>query len=174
MQKLCKIIYTTKINIQNCSRCLIAKKARNTDEIADESSTDSNASDSLEGHIAYIKQHKPDPSIQISNGEMLCGNVIIDDSNNNNKISIKQYLSMINDGLNTLLKQCQLYTDAGEIDSTDTITDNLKIVYQTIDKLNNTIKQPDNTDEIINMLKQMKIKIDLNSIQLSELKNTLI
>ena len=105
---------------------------------------------------------------------MVCGNVIIDDSNNNNKISIKQYLSMINDGLNTLLKQCQLYTDAGEIDSTDTITDNMKIVHQKIDRLINTNKQPDNTDEIINMLKQMKIKIDLNSIQLTELKDTLI
>ena len=105
---------------------------------------------------------------------MVCGSVIVDDSNNN-KISIKQYISMINEGMNTLLNQSKLYTDATEIDSSDTITDNLKIIYEKVDKLNKSIKPNDDYNEkVISLLKIIDHKIDDNSHRLNDLKNTLI
>jgi len=105
---------------------------------------------------------------------MVCGSVIVDDSSNN-KISIKQYISMINEGMNTLLNQSKLYTDATEIDSSDTITDNLKIIYEKVDKLNKSIKPNDDYNEkVISLLKIVDHKIDDNSHRLNDLKNTLI
>ena len=80
---------------------------------------------------------------------------------------------MVNDIVNTMLKNSKLYTDATEIDSSDTITDNLKIVYDKLNKLNKNMKAADNED-MLNMLKQIKMKVDSNSKQLTELKNTLI
>ena len=105
---------------------------------------------------------------------MVCGSVIVDDSSNN-KISIKQYISMINEGMNTLLNQSKLYTDATEIDSSDTITDNLKIIYEKVDKLNKSIKPNDDYNEkVISLLKIIDHKIDDSSHRLNDLKKTLI
>ena len=43
-------------------------------------------------------------SYQFSSGEMICGSVKIDDSSSYNNTSIKQYISMINDEMNDMLK----------------------------------------------------------------------
>jgi len=48
---------------------------------------------------------------------MICGSVKIDDSSSNKNTSIKQYISMINDEMNNLLKQSKLYDDVIELDS---------------------------------------------------------
>ena len=176
-------------NVRNCAKCIIFKKAKNIeeasikedddeeevkvdeDEIEDETNNDSNASEQDNDTI----EKQPTQSNQLSNGEMMCGSVIIDDSSNNNKISIKQYISMINNRMNTLLNQSKLYTDATEIDSSDTITDNLKIVYEKVDKLNKIIKPNDDSNEkVLSLLKIIDHKIDDNSNRLNELKNTLI
>jgi len=75
--------------------------------------------------------------------------------------------------MNKLLKQTKLSVDAIELDSKNTITDTLKTVHERLKKLNtNMITRTDN-DEIPNILKLIT-KQDLNSIQLTELKNTLI
>ena len=47
---------------------------------------------------------------------MICGSVKIDDSSSNNNTSIKQYISMINDEMNNLLKQSKLNIDVIELD----------------------------------------------------------
>ena len=60
---------------------------------------------------------------------MICGSVGIDDSSSNNNTSIKQYVSMINDEMNSPLKQSKLNVDVIELDSKNTITDNLKTVH---------------------------------------------
>jgi len=170
-------------NVRNCAKCIIFKKAKNIeedeevkideDEIEDETNNDSNASEQDNDNDTIEKQ--PIQSNQLFNGEMLCGSVIIDDSSNNNKISIKQFISMINNGMNTLLNQSKLYTDATEIDSSDTITDNLKIIYEKVNKLNKIIKPNDESNEkVLSLLKIINHKIDDNSHRLNELKNTLI
>ena len=48
---------------------------------------------------------------------MIYGSVKIDDSGSNNNTSIKQYISMINDEMNNLLKQTKLKVDVIELDS---------------------------------------------------------
>ena len=114
---------------------------------------------------------------QLSSGEIICGSVIIDDNNNssnNSNTSIKQYISMINDEMNNLLKQSKLYVDVIELDTQSTITDNLKIVHDRLKKLNKNFNTKSDDNEIMNMLKQIKTKVELNSTQLYELKNTLI
>jgi len=185
-------------NVRNCAKCIIFKKAKNIEEeasikeddeeIEDETNNDSNSSeqdndnDTIEQQPTQVWVRDPTKtpegcfvSNQLSNGEMLCGSVIIDDSSNNNKISIKQYVSMINNGMNTLLNQSKLYTDATEIDSSDTITDNLKIIYEKVNKLNKIIKPNDESNEkVLSLLKIINHKIDDNSHRLNELKNTLI
>ena len=106
---------------------------------------------------------------------MMCGSVIIDDSSDTNNVSIKQYISLINNGMNTLLNQSKLYNDATDIDSSDTITDNLKIIYEKVDKLNKSIKPNDDSNEkVLSLLKIINHKIDDHSHRLNELKNTLI
>ena len=69
---------------------------------------------------------------QLSGGEIIFGSVIIDDNNNssNNTTSIKQYISMINDEMNNLLKQSKLYLDVIELDTQSAITDNLKVIHE--------------------------------------------
>ena len=56
---------------------------------------------------------------QLSCGEIICGRVTIDASNSssNNNTNIKQYISMINDEMNNLLKQTKTNVDAIELDS---------------------------------------------------------
>ena len=81
---------------------------------------------------------------------------------------------MINDEMNTLLKQSKLYVDVIEVDAKSTITDNLNIVHDRPKMLNKHIKTTTNNEEMINMLKLIKTRIDLNSKQLTELKNTLV
>ena len=140
-------------------------------ETLSSSNNDSNASE----HDNDTIGQQAIQSNQFSTGEMLCGSVIIDDSSNNNKISIKQYILMINNGMNTLLNQSKLYTDATEIDSSDTITDNLKIIQEKVDKLNKSIKPNDDYNEkVISLLKLIDHKIDDNSHRLNVLNNTLI
>ena len=53
--------------------------------------------------------------------------------------------------MNNLLKQSKLYVVI-EIDSTSTITDNLKIVHDRLKKLNKNINTNSENEEIINML----------------------
>ena len=48
---------------------------------------------------------------------MICGSVKIDDRNSNSNTSIKQYTSMINDEMDTLLKQPKLSVDVIGLDS---------------------------------------------------------
>ena len=48
---------------------------------------------------------------------MICGSVNIDDSSSNNKTSIKQYISTINDEMNSLLKQTKLNVDVIDLES---------------------------------------------------------
>ena len=50
-------------------------------------------------------------------GEMIRGSVKIDDGSSNNNTSIKQYISMITEGMNDLLKQSKLNVDAIELAS---------------------------------------------------------
>ena len=139
------------------------------DEIEDETNNDSNEQDN------DTIEKQPTISNQFSNGEMMCGSVIIEDSSNTNKVSIKQYISLINNVMNTLLNQSKLYTDATEIDSSDTITDNLTIIYEKVDKLNKSIKPNDDSNEkVLSLLKIINHKIDDNSHRLNELKNTFI
>ena len=80
---------------------------------------------------------------------MLCGSVIIHDNDTNNNISIKQYTSMINEEMNTLLKQSHLYTDATEININDTLTDNLKMIHDKVKKLNKVIQNNNNSENNI-------------------------
>ena len=175
-------------NVRNCAKRIIFKKQKNIEEasikeedeeevnfdeyeIEDETNNDSKASEQDNDTI----EQQPTISNQFSNGEMMCGSVIIDDSSNTNQVSIKQYISLINNGMNTLLNQSKLYTDATEIDSSDTITDNLKIIYEKVDKLNKSIKPNDDSNEkVLSLLKIINHKIDDNSHRLNELKNTLI
>ena len=76
--------------------------------------------------------------------------------------------------MNNLLKQSKLYVDVIEIESISTITDNLKIVHDRLKKLIKNINTTSYNEEMINMFKLIKTKVDSNSTQLSELKNTLI
>ena len=78
---------------------------------------------------------------------------------------------MINGEMKNLLKQSKLYVDVIELDTQSTITDNLKIVHDRLKKLINTTS---NNLEIMHMLKLIKTKVNSNSQQFSELKNTLI
>ena len=48
---------------------------------------------------------------------MIYGSVNIDDSSSDNSTGIKQYISMINEGMNNLLKQSELNVDVTELDS---------------------------------------------------------
>ena len=57
---------------------------------------------------------------------MICGSVKIDDSNSNDNISMKKYISMMNNEMNNPLKQAKLNVDVIEIDSKDTTTEELK------------------------------------------------
>ena len=45
---------------------------------------------------------------------MICGGVKIDDCSSNNNTSMKQYISMINNEMNNLLKQSKLHVDVIE------------------------------------------------------------
>ena len=165
-------------NVRNCGKCIIFKKAKNMEEasIKDEGFTHSstnNDSNASEPDIDTIEQ-QPTISDQFSNGEMMCGSVIIDDSSSNN-MSIKQYISMINEDINSLLKQSQIHIDATELDSGNTITDNLIIVHEKVKKLNKSIKPNDEYNEnVISLLKIIYHKVDDNSQRLNDLKNTLI
>ena len=116
-------------NVINCAKCIIYKKAKNMEEasIKDEGFTHSSTNNASEQDIDTIEQ-QPTISNQFSNGEMMCGSVIIDSSSNN--MSIKQYISMINEDINSLLKQSKIHIDATELDSGNTITDNLIIVHE--------------------------------------------
>ena len=115
------------------------------DEIEDETNNDSIASEQ-DNDNDTIEQQPYIPN-QLSNGEMMCGSVIINDSDTNNNISIKQYTSMINEEMNTLLKQSHLYTDATEININDTLTDNLKMIHDKVKKLNKVIQNNNNSEK---------------------------
>ena len=81
---------------------------------------------------------------------------------------------MVNDEMNNILKQSKLQVDVIELYTKHTITYNLKIVHDILQKLTRNINTTSDNEEIINMLELIKAKLDLNSIQFSELKNTLI
>ena len=150
------------------------QKSKNMEEasIKDEGFTHSSTNNASEQDIDTIEQ-QPTISNQFSNGEMMCGSVIIDSSSNN--MSIKQYISMINEDINSLLKQSKIHIDATELDSGNTITDNLIIVHEKVKKLNKSIKPNDEYNEkVISLLKIIDHKIDDNSQRLNELQNTLI
>ena len=68
-------------------------------------------------------------SNQLSCGDMICGSVRIDDSRSNTNTRIKQYISMINDEMNNMLQRTKLNGDVIELDSKNTITDDLKVIY---------------------------------------------
>jgi len=76
--------------------------------------------------------------------------------------------------LNNLLKKTKLHFDVIELNSKNTTTDNLKLVHDRLRNSNKNMNTTTDNEEIINMLKLIQTKIDLHSIQLSELKNTLI
>ena len=61
-------------------------------------------------------EQQPSKSNQLSCGE-ICGSVRIDDSSINKNTRIKQYISMLNDEMNNLLKQTKLNVDVIEVDS---------------------------------------------------------
>ena len=74
-----------------------------------------------------------------TNSEMICGSIVNDNTkNSNNNTSSKQYISMINDETNNLLKQWK-YVDVIELDTQSTVTDNLKIVHDRLKKSNKNI-----------------------------------
>ena len=60
---------------------------------------------------------------------MICGSVKINDSSSNNDTSIKHYTSMINHEMINLLEQSKSNVDVIKLESTNTITDNVKIVH---------------------------------------------
>ena len=76
--------------------------------------------------------------------------------------------------MNNKLQQSNLYVDVIELDTKSIIKDALKRVHDRLKKLNNNINTTTYNEEIISMLKLIKTKVDFNSLQLSELKNTLI
>ena len=81
--------------------------------------------------------HKQLNTNQLSNGEIFCGSVVIDDNNhssNSNNTSSKQYIPLINDEMNNLLKQSILYVDVIEFDTQSIIPGNLKIVHDRLIK----------------------------------------
>ena len=103
--------------------------------------------------------------------------LFFDDNNssiNNNNTSIKQNTSVINHEMNNLLKQSKLYVDVIELDAQSIITYNSKTVHDRLKKLIKNINTTSYNEEMINMFKLIKTKVDSNSTQLSELKNTLI
>ena len=75
--------------------------------------------------------------------------------------------------MNNILKHTKTNIDVIELDSNNTITDNLKVIHEKLKMLNkNNITTKSDDGEIMNMLKLTKV--DLNSSQLTESKNTLI
>ena len=54
------------------------------------------------------------------------------------------------------------------------MTDNLKVIHERLKMFNVNTWTKSDDDEIMNMLKLIKTKVDLNSSQLTELKSTLI
>ena len=94
-------------NILNHSKCITmkeqpSKKNQKVNKNDDEES-ESEQNDDEDSEI-NIKQ-QPIKSNQLFCDEMICGSVKIDDSSSNNNTSIEQYISMINDEMNNLLKQ---------------------------------------------------------------------
>ena len=87
--------------------------------------------------------------------------------------SFKKYISMLNEKMTNRLKQSKLHAGVRELDSKNTITDNLNIVRDRLKKFNKNMSARTYNDEIMNMLKLIWTRTDLNSIQLSELQNTL-
>ena len=63
---------------------------------------------------------------------------------------------MINDEIYNLLKQSKLNVDAIELNSKDTITDNLKIIHDRLKKLDENMSTRTDNDGIVNMLKLIK------------------
>ena len=120
-----------------------------------------------------IKQ-KPIKSNGFSSGGMICGSVKIDDSSRNNNTSIKQYTSMINEEMNDLLKAIKVKCWCDRTRFKKHYNRKFKnSSWQTKEVKQNMNRRTDN-DEIINMLKLIQTNIDLNSTQLSELKDTWI
>ena len=72
---------------------------------------------------------------------MICGSVKIDDSSSSNNASVKQYISMINEDMNNLSKQTKLNVDVIGLDSKQTITDNLKVVHDRLNKFKKIAQQ---------------------------------
>ena len=112
---------------------------------------------------------------QPSSGEIICGSVIIDDNSNssNNNTIIKQSISMINDEMNNLLKQSKLYVAVIELLSKH-YNKQFKDSSWQIKEIKQNINTTSDNVEIMNMFKLIKTSVDLDSIQLSELRNTLI
>jgi len=184
--KTCELEFTPpRKHILNCPKCIDFRKVKNTPEgtIKEASESEQNDDDEeresdeqneVEEKSKY-REHQQLKKKQLSNCEMICGSIIIYDNNSSNKdTSIKQYISMINDEMNNLLNQSKLYVDAIQLDTQSTITDNVRIVHDRLKKLNKNINTTSDNGEILNMSKLIKTKVDLNSIQWSELKNTLI
>ena len=81
---------------------------------------------------------------------------------------------MLNDEMNNLLKQTKTNIDVIEVDTQSTITDNLKVLYGRLKMLNKNILTKSGNEEIMNMLNLSHTKTDVNSIHLTELKDTSI
>jgi len=68
---------------------------------------------------------------------------------------------MINDEMNNLLQLTKLNVDVIELDSTNTITDNSKILHDRLKKLNKNINTTTYNEEIVDRLKLIKTKVVL-------------
>ena len=63
---------------------------------------------------------------------------------------------MINDEMNNLLKQTKTNIGLIELDSNDTITDNLKALYEGLNMLDKNILTQSGDEEIMHMIKLLK------------------
>lgn len=161
----------TRKNIKNCSKCLSKKNKQNTiEEEDDEMDNETQSTETTPDEIEELPQELP----HTINGELMIGSVVVESSNTNTNPTIKQQITLVNDKLNNTLKHVKLFTDATDLDSSETISDMLKVVMEKVDKINNNLTCKTDSEDVMNLLKSLNKKVDDNSSKLNELKNTLI
>lgn len=174
-----------KKSIKNCDKCRKIKKQSNQDcddEVDDDSTSQT---------ISNINEKDEDEQVlkMIANNTseyLMCGHVeVMDDDipkqiikdydeHDNPKPTIKEQLSELNKKLNSILSLINLNDDESFPNDEETITNRITALLNKTDKIcngiNNYTSNNKMNEDIVQILKEMNNKIDVNSSMLEKLK----
>ena len=172
-----------KKSIKNCDRCRKIKNQTNQDFDDDEEVEVDDDSTSQTLSTIHEKDDDDDQVVKMvvnSTSEyLMCGHVevndddipksIVNDDDEKQRPTIKEQLSELNKKLNAILCLINLNDDEPSSNDEDTITNRITALLNKTDKICAGIDNKMNAD-ILQILKEINNKIDVNSSMLEKLK----